>query len=126
MKRFTGSAQSLVGTDPNAARTRSGKVTLGRALARAMIVAEVLLAGGNTVTAPAVSSTGPANYAQPLRPSRSAPAPRKSSAIVTASRYSADLGGNCTSNGERYSPNGLTAASRSLPMGSTVKVTNVD
>ena len=44
---------------------------------------------------------------------------------MTASRYSTGLAGNCTSNGERYNPNNLTAASKSLPMGSTVKVTNV-
>lgn len=118
--------KSLIGRDPNAVRAKSGKVTLGRALARAMMVAQVLLAGCSTVTAPAVSSKDRANYVQPLRPPRSAAAAPKSSAIVTASRYSRDLAGNCTSNGERYSPNSLTAASRSLPMGSTVKVTNVD
>jgi rare lipoprotein A len=124
--KICGKPKSLVGRDPNVVRTKSGKVTLRRALARAMMVAEVLLAGCSTITAPAVSSTGAANYVQPLRPSRSAPAAHKSSAIVTASRYSADLAGHCTSNGERYSPNSLTAASRSLPMGSTVKLTNVD
>lgn len=107
-------------------KTRFGKLTLGRAVARAVMVAEVVLAGCSTVTAPAVSSIGPPNYVQPFRPSSSVPAPLKSARVVTASRYSANLAGNCTSNGERYNPNNLTAASRSLPMGSTVKVTNVD
>jgi rare lipoprotein A len=46
--------------------------------------------------------------------------------VVTASRYDPRLAGNCTSNGESYDPKSLTAASRSLPMGSTVKVTNLD
>jgi rare lipoprotein A len=46
--------------------------------------------------------------------------------MVTASRYDPKFAGNCTSNGESYDPKSLTAASRNLPMGSTVKVTNVD
>lgn len=109
-------------------KATSGKLTLGRAVAGALMAAELLLAGCSTVAAPPVSSTVPANPAnnvQPLRPSTSAPASHKSSGIVTASRYSTGLSGNCTSNGERYNPNSLSAASRTLPMGSTVKVTNV-
>jgi len=99
-------------------------LTLGRAIAGAMIAGAGESAGCNTATAPAVSSS-PASHVQPL-PSASAPAARKqSSGTVTASHYSTSLAGNCTSNGERYNPNGLTAASKSLPMGSTVKVTNV-
>jgi rare lipoprotein A len=46
--------------------------------------------------------------------------------VVTASRYDPRLAGNCTSSGESYNPQSLTAASRTLPIGSTVKVTNVD
>ena len=37
-----------------------------------------------------------------------------------------EVGGYCTSNGESYDPKSLTAASRSLPLGSTVKVTDVN
>ena len=100
-------------------------LTLLLAIAGAMIAGGWLSAGCSTATAPAVSSTSPESHVQPL-PSVSAPAARKqSSRTVTASRYSTGLAGNCTSNGERYNPNGLTAASKSLPMGSTVKVTNV-
>ena len=33
-------------------------------------------------------------------------------------------GGNKTANGERYHPGGLTAAHRTLPMGTRVRVTN--
>src|SRR6202035_1510385 len=40
--------------------------------------------------------------------------------------YDSRLAGNCTSNGESYDPKSLTAASRSLPLGSTVKVTDVN
>jgi rare lipoprotein A len=46
--------------------------------------------------------------------------------VVSASRYDPRLAGNCTSNGESYDPKSLTAASRSLPLGSIVKVTNVN
>jgi rare lipoprotein A (peptidoglycan hydrolase) len=108
----------------------SGKRTRARSVAGAMMAAAaLLLAGCSTVTPPAgsrkSSATSPANYVQPL-PAPSASGPRKkSSGTVTASRYSTGLAGNCTSNGERYNPNSLTAASKSLPMGSTVKVTNV-
>jgi rare lipoprotein A len=126
MKRFARSSNRWLGREPSVVETTSCKLTLGRAVARAIMVAEVLLAGCSTIAAPAFSSTGSANYVQPLRPSSSAPARHKSSGIVTASRYSRDLAGNCTSNGERYNPNSLTAASRRLPIGSTVKVTNVD
>jgi rare lipoprotein A len=126
LKRFAGSANRWFRRELSVVKTTSCKLTLGRAVARAIMVAEVFVAGCSTITAPAVSPIGSANYVQPLRRSSSPPAPHKSSRIVTASRYGADLTGNCTSNGERYNPNSLTAASRSLPMGSTVKVTNVN
>jgi len=106
-------------------KSTRARLTLGRAIAGAMIAGAWLSAGCSTATVPAASSTSPASHVQPL-PSVSARAARKqSSRTVTASRYSTGLAGNCTSNGERYNPNGLTAASKSLPMGSTVKVTNV-
>lgn len=41
-----------------------------------------------------------------------------------ASYYSKHLAGNKTSSGQRYDPNALTAAHRSLPMGTQVKVVN--
>ena len=41
-----------------------------------------------------------------------------------ASYYSKNLAGNKTSSGVRYDPNALTAAHRSLPMGTQVKVVN--
>jgi peptidoglycan lytic transglycosylase len=48
----------------------------------------------------------------------------KPSKTVTASYQGSGSAGQATSTGERYNPNDLTAASRNLPMGSTVKVTN--
>ncbi len=41
-----------------------------------------------------------------------------------ASFYSKHLAGNKTSSGQRYDPHALTAAHRSLPMGTKVKVVN--
>jgi hypothetical protein len=45
--------------------------------------------------------------------------------VVTASWYGPGLSGHRTSSGERFDPNRLTAASRTLPLGSVVRVTNV-
>ncbi|HLW71037.1 MAG TPA: septal ring lytic transglycosylase RlpA family protein [Candidatus Binataceae bacterium] len=46
------------------------------------------------------------------------------SKTVKASYQGAATAGHVTSSGEPYDPNALTAASRTLPIGSTVKVTN--
>src|SRR5688572_3587944 len=43
----------------------------------------------------------------------------------TASYYGAELAGNRTASGERFNPNGLTAAHRTLPLGTKLRVTNV-
>lgn len=42
-----------------------------------------------------------------------------------ASYYSYELGGRKTANGEIFNPKGFTAAHKSLPFGTRVKVTNV-
>lgn len=42
-----------------------------------------------------------------------------------ASFYGAELAGNRTANGERFDPGALTAAHRTLPMGSKLRVTNL-
>jgi rare lipoprotein A len=43
-----------------------------------------------------------------------------------ASYYANSLSGRRTANGERYNPKELTAASRSLPFGTRLRVTRVD
>ncbi|HEX8483222.1 MAG TPA: septal ring lytic transglycosylase RlpA family protein [Allosphingosinicella sp.] len=43
----------------------------------------------------------------------------------TASYYGQELAGNRTASGERFNPNGLTAAHRTLPLGTKLRVTNV-
>ena len=44
--------------------------------------------------------------------------------VLTASYYSNRFNGRKTADGERYNPNRLTAASKTLPLGSVVKVQN--
>ena len=41
-----------------------------------------------------------------------------------ASYYGAELAGNRTASGERFNPSALTAAHRTLPMGTKIRVTN--
>jgi rare lipoprotein A len=50
----------------------------------------------------------------------------KSSKTVSTSYQGSDTAGQPTASGKPYNPEDLTAASRNLPMGSTVKVTNPD
>jgi rare lipoprotein A len=76
--------------------------------------------------APPVAAQPPLPAAPPpplpaIPETRSAP-----SSTVTASYQGSGTAGHSTANGERYNPNSLTAASRTLPIGSTVKVTNPD
>ena len=57
-------------------------------------------------------------------PSTTSGAHAKPSKTVTASYQGSGTAGQVTASGESYEPNKLTAASRTLPMGSKVKVTN--
>ena len=85
----------------------------------------VFLAACATQTESPRESIPPAIRPQPQIP----PAPRvsaKPSKTVKASYQGSGTAGQPTASGERYNPNDLTAASRNLPIGSTVKVTNPD
>ena len=71
--------------------------------------------------------------AAPIRqPSAPAPVaalpapPSKPTQYGKASYYGPGLKGNETASGEKMDPNKLTAASKTLPLGSTAKVTNLD
>jgi rare lipoprotein A len=101
-----------------------GKVTLQRQslstfLHRCLFVfaAAALLAG--------CSTTGPAAPSYP----RASPLPATSaetrSRVVTASWYGRGFNGNHTASGEVFHQTDLTAASKTLPLGSHVKVTNL-
>jgi rare lipoprotein A len=70
------------------------------------------------------------NFAPAPMPSGSYYAPRqmtyRSTHTEVASWYGPGFAGRPTSTGETYNPEGLTAASRTLPLGSHVRVTNPD
>ena len=50
--------------------------------------------------------------------------PAYSDQTVRATWYGHELAGNRTASGERFNPNGLTAAHRSLPFGTCLRVAN--
>ncbi len=73
----------------------------------------------------AVEAPPPQPAARPApEPARNPAAPSPPGPVV-ASYYSPALEGNPTASGEPYDPDELTAAHRTLPMGTRVRVTNV-
>jgi rare lipoprotein A len=60
------------------------------------------------------------------RPTVAAAAPPEPVQTGKASYYARGLKGRLTASGERHDPGALTAASPSLPLGSTAKVTNTE
>jgi rare lipoprotein A len=65
----------------------------------------------------------------PVAPVRPAVAPRPAARLPpaqtgVASYYGAEFAGRTTASGEPHNPSAMTAASRSLPLGTTAKVTN--
>lgn len=72
-----------------------------------------------------ISGPRPTAAFVPVR--KSAPLPQKtprSPQIIEASYYGDEFRGRKTASGERYDPNQLTAASKKIPIGSLVHVTN--
>jgi rare lipoprotein A len=80
---------------------------------------------GQAASGPAAAPMAPA----PMAPAPKAEAPAKSSAgdaeTGLAAVYSDKLHGRRTASGQRYDRNQLTAAHKTLPFGTQVKVTNV-
>lgn len=72
---------------------------------------------------PRQSIPGPA-AALPSPPVATPVSVAKPSRTVTASYQGSGTAGQATASGEAYNPNALTAASRNLPIGSIVRVTN--
>jgi rare lipoprotein A len=75
--------------------------------------------GCSTQRAPENQYTSPA-------PTQSYPPVPRRGKLEVASWYGPGFVGHVTSDGEAYNPNELTAASKTLPMGSRVRVTNPD
>jgi rare lipoprotein A (peptidoglycan hydrolase) len=83
----------------------------------------VVISGCTAQVATAPTPPTPVGYVQQYHPPQmSAPPARVHS--VKASSYGAILAGSRTTSGEPYDPNQLTAASKTLPLGSIVRVTN--
>lgn len=73
----------------------------------------------------AVSLPGLAQHSGPIAPGGArAEANRAAARTGVASYYHASLHGNRTANGERYNHGALTAAHRSLPFGTLLRVTS--
>ena len=63
---------------------------------------------------------------RPAEPPNAGAAPPAPVQTGVASYYAKSLAGKPTASGEPHEPNALTAASRSLPLGTTAKVTNME
>jgi len=82
--------------------------------------------------APLLIVSGCATYVAPVAPPPPPPPityappqpPKPPGHVVKASWYGNELAGRPTTSGERFDPNRLTAASKTLPLGSIVKVEN--
>lgn len=81
-----------------------GSLRRGRTLALALPLAAALLAGGCAATRPPAGTTGE---------------------VGMASYYSAAFHNGRTASGERYSKYAMTAAHRTLPFGTRVRVTHL-
>jgi|HubBroStandDraft_6_1064221.scaffolds.fasta_scaffold168725_2 rare lipoprotein A (peptidoglycan hydrolase) len=112
---IVGAARAGSDSNPN----HLGPIT--RTLAFTLGVLTVMLAGCSSQNYTPASPLPAASYY--------APPPHESygtSRTEVASWYGAGFAGRRTSSGETYNPEGLTAASKTLPLGSSVRVTNPD
>lgn len=74
-------------------------------------------------TAPIVEAAAPEKTLEDSKPAKTL----EESTVIgegVASYYGAELAGNRTANGERFNPSAMTAAHRTLPMGTKLRVTN--
>jgi len=95
-------------------------------LSRRLIPAVLLVIGASvsacaSVPAPQLPAPPPPVIALPPPIVKPAPVP-----TVRASWYGPGFAGHRTSNGERFNPEKLTAASTTIPIGSIVRVMNVE
>jgi peptidoglycan lytic transglycosylase len=97
--------------EPAGRRVIRSRVELARASALALRIAAVVVAGAVLL--------GCATDAEARRPARAG----KSVETGDASYYGAKFNGRRTASGERYDPRKLTAAHKSLPLGTLIRVT---
>lgn len=92
---------------------RSSQIDFGKAL---LLVLSMVVLGGGCASTPSARSTHPQSVAgtADLRPS-----------VGIASYYGKKYHGRKTASGETYNMHALTAAHRTMPFGTQVKVTNL-
>jgi rare lipoprotein A len=97
--------------------TTHARATSDRARRCALLFAFTLLVTGAAWPADALARSGRSAHERHEK---------KRNQTGVASFYGRECNGQHTANGERFDPNQLTAAHRTLPFGSLVKVTNLD
>jgi rare lipoprotein A len=95
------------------------------AIALAINAGGVQAADNAAPTAPPAAAPAPATAPPAATPAPPAPAAAAGGETGLAAVYNHRLNGHKTANGERYDANRLTAAHKTLPFGTMVKVTNV-
>ena len=124
---------------------RGLRARLGRARRRAAVVtsAALIAAGGGVAvssamvdaadpvgvedaTPPPATLLPPALTVSDVRTADAAPSDAETIPGGEASYYGRELAGNPTANGERFDPTDLTAAHRTLPFGTRVRVTHTE
>jgi hypothetical protein len=93
---------------------------LGQVLPVVALGPSLIVSGCATLVAP----VPPPPPASPLITYTPPQPPKPPGHVVKASWYGNELAGRPTTSGERFDPNRLTAASKTLPLGSIVKVEN--
>ena len=83
-----------------------------------------LILGLSALLVPAVAVPVIAQQSGPIAPGGGRAENRRAARTGVASYYAASLHGNRTANGERYNHGALTAAHRSLPFGTLLRVTS--
>jgi rare lipoprotein A len=84
------------------------------------VIPHDLAAGVETLAPVAKPNLAPVEAIAPVEPESAL----EHLADGEASYYGRELAGNRTASGERFNPGGLTAAHRTLPLGTKLKVTN--
>ena len=88
------------------------------------VQADELAAGDRVESLTAVVATLDETIVRTVDPIEAEEKVYKAAGQGTASYYGSELAGNRTASGERFNPAGLTAAHRSLPLGTKLRVTN--
>jgi 3D (Asp-Asp-Asp) domain-containing protein len=106
-------------------RERVVRTALGAFMIMTILLA-TMVAGCGQVWSPSYAMRS--LYPRPARRRRSriAGEPAAQGGVVKASWYGASFSGRRTASGERFDPNQMTAASKTLPLGSVVHVTNLE